>query len=168
MKESPYLTKKDNIIQKFRNIPFLHRVGDAFVGQIINLSRLRIYQAGETIITEGTEDPWFYILISGKVSVMKGEAEVAEIQRPGEIFGEAALTGTTLRTASVVADAETVTLAINVGFAESMSSENQAACYAVIYRFVVEVMAERLRRTNEELRMAQKELEMMKASSWQR
>lgn len=166
MRESPYLENKEHLINKFRNIPFLNQVGDAFISNIISMSRLRMYQTGETILAEGTEDDWFYILVNGKVVVMKGEAEVAEISRPGELFGESALTGKTLRTASVLAATDTVCLAVNVGFSEKLAPEAQAACYAVVYRFVLEVMAERLRKTNEELRVARKELDMIKASGW--
>jgi CRP/FNR family cyclic AMP-dependent transcriptional regulator len=44
--------------------------------------------AGETILHEGTRTARLYILIDGRVEVMRGDVVVASIADPGAMFGE--------------------------------------------------------------------------------
>jgi CRP-like cAMP-binding protein len=44
--------------------------------------------SGDALIREGAETRRFFILISGTISVTKGEVEVARITEPGAVFGE--------------------------------------------------------------------------------
>ena len=65
--------------------------------------RLRLPQ-GWSPIWESTPADKAYILLDGTVSVRKGKSkeEIAQVG-PGEIFGEAAIVGHSLRNASIVA-----------------------------------------------------------------
>lgn len=49
---------------------------------------LESYQAGETVLAEGTRTGRLLILKSGAVSVVKGGAEIAAVSEPGAVFGE--------------------------------------------------------------------------------
>ena len=44
-------------------------------------------EIGEPIIREGEEDPSFYVLVDGEVSVVKGDVEIAKLGS-GDCFGE--------------------------------------------------------------------------------
>ena len=63
--------------------------------------RLKLPQ-GWSPIWESTPADKAYILINGTVSVRRHGEEIAQVG-PGEIFGEAAIVGHSLRTASIVA-----------------------------------------------------------------
>ena len=48
----------------------------------------KTYTAGEALITEGSVDSRLFFLVSGTVSILKGEEEVARVSDVGAIFGE--------------------------------------------------------------------------------
>jgi CRP/FNR family transcriptional regulator, cyclic AMP receptor protein len=49
---------------------------------------LASYQAGETVLAEGTKTGQLFILKSGAVSVVKSGTEIAAVDEPGAVFGE--------------------------------------------------------------------------------
>ena len=60
------------------------------------------FPAGSEIIVEGEFDESFYLLVSGKVSVHRGNVEV-DVLRPGSTFGELGFIVNQARTATIVA-----------------------------------------------------------------
>lgn len=66
-----------------------------------------LYEPGEIIIQEGERDGRLFVLLEGEVEVLKGQGQPGErlLRRlePGAYFGEMAVLGDALRTASVVA-----------------------------------------------------------------
>jgi|GEM_PF-1953747 len=69
----------------------------------------KMFEPGQTIITEGTEADAFYIIASGAVDVFKrmdeGEVQVARLER-GQFFGETGIIQNIPRTATVRATSE--------------------------------------------------------------
>jgi CRP/FNR family transcriptional regulator, cyclic AMP receptor protein len=49
---------------------------------------LATYEAGETVLAEGSKTGQLLILKSGAVSIVKGGAEIAKVAEPGAVFGE--------------------------------------------------------------------------------
>lgn len=68
--------------------------------------------SGTTVVRQGEEGDRFYIVVEGKVSVLRDDARVAELG-PGDFFGETALLFTSERTASVCTDEESVLWSID-------------------------------------------------------
>ncbi|MCF8044098.1 MAG: cyclic nucleotide-binding domain-containing protein, partial [Desulfarculaceae bacterium] len=66
-----------------------------------------LYEPGEVIIHEGERDGRLFVLLEGEVEVLKAQGQPGErlLRRlePGAYFGEMAVLGDALRTASVVA-----------------------------------------------------------------
>ena len=56
---------------------------------------------GRPLITEGDDGDRFYVVLSGLLSVTQGERGLRRILKPGDYFGEVALTMNVPRTASV-------------------------------------------------------------------
>ena len=71
----------------------------------------RKYPKGETIVSEGEQAVAFYIILSGKVDVRKGDRSLSELG-PGSCFGEMALLDGLPRAASLVALEDTECLAM--------------------------------------------------------
>jgi CRP-like cAMP-binding protein len=46
------------------------------------------YQAGETIIVDGSRTVWILILKKGAVAIAKEDTEIATVTEPGAVFGE--------------------------------------------------------------------------------
>ena len=74
MLESRYL--KDNIenIQKLMTIPALRNFEAKSLSKLLRPSKIREYEDGERIITEGDFDPWLYFLLSGKIGGKTAQA----------------------------------------------------------------------------------------------
>ena len=107
MIESKYLKDSVQNIQKLMTIPPLRKFESKYLGQLVRLSKIRNFDAGEPIIKEGGQDQWIYFLLSGRVRIEKGGISIATIDTVGEIFGEMRLLDGLARSASVYADTKT-------------------------------------------------------------
>ncbi len=162
MKETPYLEKREDIYKRFKQLPFLKSLDDEVLDELVILSKLQRYEAGELIIPEGVYDSWIYILISGTVSVVKNTKVITSFSDPGEMFGEVAVIDGSTRSASLVAATETTCLATDASFMDRVGEESRQATYSVLYRMFAEVLSKKLRRTDEELVRVRKELDKLK------
>ncbi|MBS1188978.1 MAG: cyclic nucleotide-binding protein [Rhodocyclaceae bacterium] len=145
-------TKEKFSFQELQRIMFrlLERV-DIFAGltqqellQILESAEKCTFAAGESILREGSTGSFVYIIIDGRVTVLKSAAsgqstELAQLEA-GDSFGEMSLVDQELRSASVVALTPCVLLRL---------SEN--ACWhdptgsAKIFRNIARILSHRLR-----------------------
>ncbi len=162
MKETPYLEKREDIYKRFKQLPFLKSLDDTILDELVILSKLQRYEAGELIIPEGVYDSWIYILISGTVSVLKNSKVITSFSDPGEMFGEVAVIDGSTRSASLVAATDTICLATDASFMDRVGEDNRQAAYSVLYKMFAEVLSKKLRKTDEELVRVRKELDNLK------
>ena len=162
MRESHYLYDQEDRLAKFEKIPFLKSFKQPFLRHVLNASKFREYPPGETIIREGMKDRWLYILLFGKVRVVKEGEVIAIIDQVGDIFGELAIISRKERSATVTAETKTYCLAVDATFLDKLNPEDQQAFYAVIYRMCVEILSNRLQITSEELALARQELHRLR------
>ncbi len=115
----------------------------------------RKYQKGELIIKENDIGQDFFILFKGKVAVLKGDIQVAELF-PGSNFGEMGLVDNAPRSASIKA-IETCYLMVveRSKFFELMKKEPQIA--VKLLWSLLKVFSARLRATTNELSQAKME-----------
>lgn len=88
----------------------------AAIHMLQELTFRRLFQPGEQIVEEGRTGNGLYIILSGKVEVVRGlpdRPQVLATMGPGEPFGELALLGDWKRTASVQAVEETLCAGID-------------------------------------------------------
>lgn len=77
------------------------------------LVQLRSYIAGEQLIEHGDNGEEFFMLMTGKLNVLTPQGtQVAQLS-PGSFFGEVAFILNEKRTASVVAESESLVMVIN-------------------------------------------------------
>lgn len=75
------------------------------------------------LIQEGTVDTAFFILVSGRVKVVKGEgSEVARLE-PGDFFGELAFLTNMPRSSNVVAATEVVVIRVDQALLGQLSAD---------------------------------------------
>jgi signal-transduction protein with cAMP-binding, CBS, and nucleotidyltransferase domain len=99
-------------------------------------------KAGEPVFKEGDIGSAFYVVISGEVSVQKlrnGECVVLARLGTGECFGEMALVRNDVRTATVVALRDSVTMR----FERERVDANPASAH-MIYRNIARILSSRL------------------------
>src|SRR2546426_290773 len=94
--------KDDNLLRRsllFRFLP------DEYFEKILPLLQEEQYEFGDLIVRQGDAADAFYVLVSGRARVLKADQNGNEIAltalKPGDSFGEAALTEGGTRTATV-------------------------------------------------------------------
>lgn len=163
MQESDYLNGREDLISKLRDFPVLKNLNTSHLLDMLQLSKLRIYEADEVITKEGFYDSWIYVLVFGEVKITKGSSELARFNESGDTFGELSVLDGEARSATVTTTCRTKCLAIDASFMDSMLAEEQNAFYSIFYRVLAEILSKRLRETDKELAMAKEEIKQLKS-----
>ena len=74
-----------------RGLAFFSELADDDLTRVMRVGRRRAFDAGELLVERGSDSSGFFVLLSGRVSVVAGGA-IHELG-PGEFFGEMALLG---------------------------------------------------------------------------
>ncbi|MCF8068821.1 MAG: cyclic nucleotide-binding domain-containing protein [Desulfobacterales bacterium] len=162
MLETDYIKDNEEVLNKLRQIPAFERFDEAKIKGLLKLSKLRQYDPGEAIIKEGNFENWIYFLISGKVKIIKQDEAISILQRTGDIFGEMSIIDGSARSASVYALDKSVCLASDASYIDRISGEDQLTFCYILFRLFSEILAERLRKTNEEVIALRDELDKLK------
>jgi CRP-like cAMP-binding protein len=120
--------------------------------RLIELSELQKYEAGEAIVTEGSEGDAIFILYEGEISVCtQNDKEqtivLANVSDRGAFFGEVAAVDPGPRSATVVADTRASLLVLSLDALEQFYGEFAQARFIVL-RNIARVLARRLRNAN--------------------
>lgn len=160
MKESEYLNERDDLIDKLRSFPFMQHMETSHLMDMLQLSKLRTYDANQVITKEGIYDSWIYVLVYGEVKVTKGGSELARFGESDDTFSELAVLDGEARSATVSATIKTKCLAIDASFMDSLPPEEQSAFYSIFYYMLAEILSRRLRETGEELAKCKEQLNL--------
>ena len=88
MKESDYLKETDELLKDLKKIPVLSPLKDRDLSNLLKMSKIRQYEAGEVICEEGLHDKWIYFLTRGSVKIVKDGKELSVLNKRGDMFGE--------------------------------------------------------------------------------
>jgi CRP-like cAMP-binding protein len=151
---------KEEIIKILKNVGFLKELANKEeelkkIAEIINYKKMK---KGTIIIKEGEIGDNFYILKSGKVSILKKtldneEYSVATLESKGDnivFFGELALLDNDKRSATVVADSDVELLAISRDDFIKLGNK-YPYIGLIITREISKILASRLRKANEDI-----------------
>jgi CRP-like cAMP-binding protein len=151
MKETDYLLGNEKIIDDLKKMPIFRPFTQSDLQTLLNMSKLRTYKSGETIIQEGNIDSWVYFLIYGKVKIVKKNKELTILQRKGDIFGEMRFVDSSPRSASAYADGDVACIAVDTEYVEKLTGNDKVAFGYIMYRVFSEILANRLRSLTREL-----------------
>ena len=122
-----------NVIEHFKNARAVHTL-----------------PAGTVIFRSGEKGDVMFLLLEGSANVLIGET-VVEIAEAGTLLGEMALVDSKERSATVVT--RTQCRMVRIGIAEFDLLVHETPAFS---RYVMKIMAERLRRMNENLSATQR------------
>lgn len=111
----------------------------------------RAYAPGECLLREGQPDHFVYVLLEGRVELVKTTPLGTRLSRIGELrvgdtFGEVKIVDPQPSSASVVAASEVTVVAIDLDVFDRQAQLADAR--AIVWRNVGQILAERLRRTS--------------------
>ena len=165
MKELAYIHDEGNVPESLQDIPFLNSFTQHDLDDILNSSSIIECEPGDTVLAEGKKAHRMFILLTGTLEVTKEGEHITDFKGTGDLFGELAALEDEQRSATVVAKEKSYCLAIDHKFLEDIRPKEQnPAFYAALYGFIAKIMAERLKRTSEELSKVEKELHDLKES----
>jgi CRP-like cAMP-binding protein len=151
MIESKYLEENDKLLKSLKSIPSLDQFKTSELRLLLRKSKIQKYRKGERIIREGSTGAWIYILVYGRVDIVKDGRVITTTDRRGELIGEISAVDGAARSASVMASDDTVCLATDTRQIERLSGNDRLAFGYILYRVFAETLAERLRVTTAEL-----------------
>lgn len=114
---------------------------------LLDNSSLQDFPKGATIIKEGNYDNRLYVLLKGGVTIVKNGAPVNRLSSPGEIFGEMCIIDGAPRSADVVTNEDSRCLVTDMSFLD----KSDKSFTSRFYHLVAEVMASRLRRSDQNM-----------------
>ncbi len=146
------LSQKREILAKMQ---LFSRLTERELLRVMQAAEIREYAPGDVVMKEGDKGDELFIVLSGKVAVVRGEATLAHLG-PGEHVGEMALIRAVPRSASVIAEVATEMVKIKRSdFFEILRREHELAI-KFLWQFLG-VLADRLDATSRELRTAREE-----------
>lgn len=126
--------------------------------RVLNITDVREYATGDSVVEEGEEGDELFIVLTGKVRVHSGEAVYTELGQ-GQHFGEMALIDKAERSASVTAAEDSKLLSIKRREFFDMVRKDHDVAVKLLWSFLG-VLAQRLRSTSRELGKARDRLAM--------
>jgi len=143
----------------FEKIPFPEGFKKRYLHEILESGKMVRYSPEEIIIAQGDIGNEIYVLLAGKVRVVKDNKTISCIDEIGDIFGEMALMNEDVRSASVIAEGIAWCLVMEVSFLRKLPAMERGNGYAVLYGLFAKIVGDRLKLTSEELVETRQQLE---------
>ncbi|MEE9274270.1 MAG: cyclic nucleotide-binding domain-containing protein [bacterium] len=127
-----------------KNYSFFSDLEESEVGQFLRLCKREKFEKGKTIFQQGESGEAFFLIVSGEISIIVGEKEVARIGQ-GQLLGEMAMLDSSPRSATAQADEDTIVFSIarNV-----LTKRMPGLSYKVVVN-IAKQLGEKLRESNE-------------------
>lgn len=151
----------NDIIQRLMRVPALKPLKEKEIQELLRMSKIKTFKAGELIFQEGSFENLTYYLISGKVKIIKNDKELLVLQRTGDVFGEMGPITGDARSASVYAADDAICIEMNISSVDKIPEDNIITFRYIIFRGFAQVLANRLRATTEDLMQARNEIERL-------
>ncbi|MEL3913313.1 cyclic nucleotide-binding domain-containing protein [Treponema pedis] len=144
---------KDIFLNELKQTAIFSCIEDTELQNITDFSEILSYEQDETIISEGTENKGFYVLLSGKLEIVKnGKRESVKLAtlKNNASFGETSLFKDETATATVNAiEPSSVLFISKEQFTAYINAHPKAGI--VILTYIVFSLLQKLKNTNEEL-----------------
>ena len=151
MKETAYIGDNEKLINLLKKINRFSKFSDDDFRSFLKLAKLKEYQPGEVIISEGEVDCWVYFLIKGSLEITKNNKVIGALKRTGDLFGEMGVIDGSPRSATIrVSDKSALVLGVDSSIVDRKLREKDLSFGYTVYRLFAEILAARLRNSTEE------------------
>jgi serine/threonine protein phosphatase PrpC len=140
------LTRK---IEVLKQMPLFRHLTYKEIIRVLNVTEVREYPAGQEIIKEGSAGEEMFILLRGKIRLHKNDAFITHLL-PGSHMGEMALVDRSPRSVSATAEDRSRVLILRRREFYQIIRKDPALSVKLLWSFV-QVLADRLRKTTEDL-----------------
>jgi CRP-like cAMP-binding protein len=117
--------------ETLKRVPLFSRLDDKTLSRLEKMSRERTFQAGQDIMTQGDEGSGAFVIIQGRVEVLRDGHKLAE-HGPGGFFGEMALLDHYRRSATVRAIEPTTCMVIPRADFVAELKDNNELCFELL------------------------------------
>lgn len=159
MQANKYLAASDIETMGLNKLPVFQGLHLDDLENLLSVCQHKFYHPGDHIIKYGSLDPWLYILLEGKASVIVNETEVTIIHNRGALFGEAALIDSSARKADIVAQTKVECIGIDSILMKEVLCTTNMIFYAHFYKHITSMLSTRLASTSEELALVKRAFE---------
>lgn len=147
------LALKRDVLAK---MPLFARLQEREMLRVMQVAEVLSFEPGQIVVREGDRGDELFIVLSGLVRIIRGDAVLSEVG-PGEHFGEMALIRSMPRSATVSAVEQSELIAVRrADFFEILRKEHELAV-KLLWQFLG-VLADRLDQTSRDLTTAREEL----------
>jgi serine/threonine protein phosphatase PrpC/CRP-like cAMP-binding protein len=137
-------------------MPLFRPLNDREILRVLQVTDVVPFKDGDTVISEGERGEELFIVLTGKMRVMRSGTQLA-LFSPGDHFGEMALVRSQPRSATVISDGLSEVMVVRrPDFFEILRKEHQLAV-KLLWQFLGS-LADRLAETNRELGAVREEL----------
>ncbi len=147
--------KPDRLVQWLGHVPMLEGTHRRHLAHLARILHRRTYEAGEGVFRQGDVGSGMYIVHSGRIRIVAEDPVRGEIQlsilEPGQCFGEMALFDHGPRSASALAQEDSVLYGLFDGDLDQLERTRPQAAARLLRNLALAVSL-RLRHTNERLR----------------
>ena len=130
--------------EQVRKLVFFGEFSDPEVWELLNVSHWQDFEPGQQVLQEGELGDSFFVLVSGEVSVSKGNVKV-DVLGEGSCFGEIGFITQRKRMASITAKSWASVIEIRAPLINRVSLN----CQLRFHKAFIETMSERLLRCME-------------------
>jgi CRP-like cAMP-binding protein len=142
-------------LDTLKRVPLFHQLSYQQLVRIMNVSKLTPVSSGQVLCREGEMGGELYVLLRGRISLRTKGTEITALEQ-GSHFGEMSLIDSTPRNATAIATEDSKVLTISrQDFFEILRKEAPLAV-KLLWSFL-QVLADRLRQTTEDLSEARAE-----------
>ena len=137
-------TNHQEILMKVRKIDFFSDFSDLELVRLLKICHTRKLSSGELLFREGDHGDRLYVLLAGKVDIVKRREEGKEVLatiNPGQCFGEMAIVDSEPRSADARANGDLMVMEVN---AEIIKDANDILALK-IYRKLAILVTKKLR-----------------------
>jgi CRP-like cAMP-binding protein len=146
-------------LRKMKDVILFRYLDDSMLEEVLRVSEVATYEPEIRIISEGEEDPYLYVVLSGSVTISVREQAGKEVYistiGEGDVFGEAGMLVKLKRTANVSTVTDTVLLKLHrqefIRFIQSQPAAGIKMLLIIIYSLL-----RKLREANQELAFERK------------